>query len=145
MVAADLLVAWFDIALDHKTLDKFMNIRINLAARRTSFLQYGPCWSYCLLELEWLVSTITAGFLRSFSDIFQEEDEDPHNDSLALPPMFIDRTAQNGMCKLITCFSTSHPSVDESMASLSCHNRVQHNTEITTGRVLHSCQELPYR
>ena len=32
MVAADLLVAWLDIALDHQTLDKFMKFRINIAA-----------------------------------------------------------------------------------------------------------------
>ena len=31
-VAADLLVAWLDIALDHQTLDKFMKFRINIAA-----------------------------------------------------------------------------------------------------------------
>ena len=56
--------------------------------------------------------------------------------------VLIYRTAKNGMCKLITCSFNFPSSVDESMASLSCHNRVQHNAVISTGRVLHSCRNV---
>ena len=57
-VFSDLLAAWFDIAFYHDTFDHLVDLwRTSLTIR--------ICSMYCLPELEWLASTMQAGFARS--------------------------------------------------------------------------------
>ena len=50
---ADLVVSWFDVAFDHQTFYQMADV-IRMAAAMENFF----------LELEWLVSTMQAGFFK---------------------------------------------------------------------------------
>ena len=56
--------------------------------------------------------------------------------------VFVYSTTKNGMCQLISSSFNFPSPVDKCMASLSCNNRVQHNTEVTTCRILHSRRNI---
>ena len=56
--------------------------------------------------------------------------------------MFVDSTTQNCMCEGISVCLYFPASVDETMRSLSCNNRIYHNAEITAGRIFHSGRDI---
>ena len=56
--------------------------------------------------------------------------------------VFVYSTTKNGMSKFITCGLYFPASVDEAMSALSSYNRVEHNCEVTAGRVLHTCRNI---
>ena len=56
--------------------------------------------------------------------------------------VLVHAAAKNGMCQIISgCFHITS-SVDEMMRMLSGSNRVQHNREITAGRILHTNRNI---
>ena len=142
MVAADLLVAWFDIALDHQTLDKLMEFRINIAAVQ-NFLGDTNLLIVLLVGVGVVGIHDHCRVLEIFFLIFFKK----KTKILIMIvwhclTMFIDRTTQNCMCERISICLHLPASVDETMRSLSCNNRIYHNTEITAGRIFHSGRDI---
>ena len=101
MIAADLLVAWFDIAFNHKSFYQSMDFRVNETAVKNLF-----CNSYLLLIL--LVGIGMIGiydYCRVFQVFllifFQEESEVFVMIIGNSFSVFIDCTPENGMSKFI--------------------------------------------
>lgn len=62
-VFADLVVSWLDVAFDHQAFYQMTDV-IRMAAAVKHFFAIRTCSAYFLLELEWLVSTMQAGFFK---------------------------------------------------------------------------------
>ena len=142
MVAADLLVAWLDIALDHQTLDKFMKFRINIAAVQ-NFLGDTNLLVVLLVGVGVVGIHDHCRVLEIFFLIFFKKKTKILimivRDSF---PVFVDSTTKDRVSERISGGLYFPASVDETVRSLSCNNRVHHNAEITAGRVLHSGRNI---
>ena len=102
MVRADLLVAWLDVALDHKPLNQTMYIRINLTAVK-HFLGNTDLLLILLVGVGVVGIYDSSHVLEILSRIFLKKKAKVFvmivRNGLSV---LIYRTAKNGMCKLIT-------------------------------------------
>ena len=142
MVAADLLVAWFDVALDHETLYHSVKLRIYLAAvknltRNTDLL-------LILLVGVGVISIYDnsrVGKILSMVFVIKETKILVMivRDCLT---MFVYSATKNSMGKRIAGCLYFPASVNKAVCTLSCNDGIQHNAVVTAGWVLHTSRNI---